>query len=79
MKKYNNGILEKVICNKCGKELKVDNQIIGEGVFSVDYKWGYFSEKDSENHKFDLCENCYDKIVSQFVYPIENKEYKELI
>ena len=33
----------------------------------------------SENHKFDLCENCYDKIVSQFVYPVENKEYKELI
>ena len=38
--------IKKIICNKCGKEIPAVDGEPREGVFSVDYQWGYFSEKD---------------------------------
>lgn len=61
----------KIICNKCGKEIPVVNGRAEEGVFSVDYAWGYFSEKDGEKHSFDLCESCYNKMLASFRLPAE--------
>ena len=58
-------VIDKIICNKCGKE------IVEADVLSVEKRWGYFSEKDNEVHSFDLCEKCYDELVSTFQIPIE--------
>lgn len=63
--------VNKIICNKCGKEIPVRNERVEEGVFSVDYTWGYFSEKDGEKHSFDLCEACYDELLRSFKVPVE--------
>ena len=53
----------KIICNKCG--------MAKEDTLSVQKRWGYFSEKDNEVHAFDLCEACYDELISNFRIPIE--------
>lgn len=66
--------IKKIICNKCGKEIPVKNGRAEEGVFCVDYTWGYFSEKDGERHSFDLCESCYDEIIRTFQIPVEIEE-----
>ncbi|RGO25556.1 hypothetical protein DXB23_06645 [Dorea sp. OM02-2LB] len=63
--------LKKMVCNCCGKELMVKGGIVREGVFSAEYSWGYFSEKDGETHSFDLCEECYDKWIGGFKIPVE--------
>lgn len=63
--------VKKIICNQCGKEMQVTNGRAEEGVFSADYAWGYFSEKDGEKHSFDLCEDCYDKLLASFKIPAE--------
>ncbi len=63
--------LKKMVCNCCGKELIVKGGIVREGVFSAEYSWGYFSEKDGETHSFDLCEECYDKWIGGFKIPVE--------
>lgn len=63
--------VNKIVCNKCGREIPVVNGRAEEGVFSVDYTWGYFSEKDGEKHSFDLCETCYDEILHSFTVPAE--------
>lgn len=63
--------IEKIICNQCGKEIPVVNGQAQEGVFSVDYTWGYFSEKDGERHSFELCEDCYDTMLKRFHIPAE--------
>lgn len=63
--------VEKIICNKCGKEIAVKNNIAEEEVLSVQKQWGYFSKKDNEVHKFDLCESCYDAFIQSFQIPIE--------
>ena len=73
---------EKVIeiyCNKCGKKIEVKNQIAIEDVLSVDKKWGYFSKKDGIMHSFDICESCYNEMIKDFRYPVDQKEYSELI
>lgn len=80
MRKYNTDrIMESIVCNKCGKEIKVVKGIAHEGVFHSAYQWDYFSEKDGEIHSFDLCEACYNEIVSGFVLKPEIAESTELI
>ncbi|MFQ9516439.1 MAG: hypothetical protein ACLRZ9_11540 [Eubacterium sp.] len=71
--------LEEIYCNNCGRKIKVQNGIVREGVLSIDYKWDYFSEKDGMKHSFDICEECYDKIIKNFVYPVSEMEYTELL
>ena len=79
MRKYTkNGQLESVVCNCCGKKLVVENGIVREGVMMVDHAWDYFSEKDWEIHHFDLCESCYDDLLSQFRIEADIEEQTEL-
>lgn len=74
MQKY-----EKIICNQCKKELKSERGHLKEGCFSVDYTFGYFSRKDGIRHRFDLCEDCYDRLLEQFAIPVEEDEQTELV
>lgn len=71
--------LEKVVCNKCGKELRVENGYLKEGCFHVDYVFGYFSSKDGVRHQLDLCEECYDRFVGSLLIPVDTQEEKELL
>lgn len=64
---------ETIFCNGCGKEIKIKDGVIREGLLSVEKRWGYFSDKDNEVHRFDLCEECYDRMVSQFVISVEKE------
>lgn len=82
MRESENGLetkLRKVVCNQCGRALKVEGGILKEGCFSADYLFGYFSKKDGVRNRFDLCEECYEKIVSQFIIPVEESEETELL
>jgi len=65
--------VDKIICNKCGKEIVVRNGVPEEDTFSAQKRWGYFSEKDNEVHEIDLCEECYDKWIATFAIPVEQK------
>lgn len=65
--------VDKIVCNKCGKEILVENGVAEADVLSVQKRWGYFSNKDNDVHEFDLCEECYDKWIATFAIPIERK------
>lgn len=71
MREYDNELqkLAKVVCNGCGREMEVENGILMEGAFHSDWMFGYFSKRDREKHDFDLCEDCYDKMVENFAVP----------
>lgn len=82
MRKYQLGqekILTQVLCNQCGRELKVEDGYLKEGCFTADTVFGYFSKKDGDYYHFDLCEECYDKLIAQFAVPVEINEETELI
>lgn len=82
MRRYENGQdgkLIQVFCNQCKKELKLENGYLKEGCFNADYLFGYFSRKDGSRHRFDLCEDCYDKILENFQIPAEETQENELL
>ncbi|MBE5927492.1 MAG: hypothetical protein E7270_11105 [Lachnospiraceae bacterium] len=69
----------KIFCNKCGKKFVMNKDIVQEGIFNMEYMWGYFSKKDGEIHSFDLCEKCYDDMISQFIIPVDIRDSNEMI
>ncbi len=71
--------LTKMQCNCCKKELQIENGIVKEGCFCVDYTWGYFSNKDGMCHQFDLCEACYDRFVKELAISVTETENNELL
>ena len=80
MRKYKeNGQLDAVCCNMCGKKMVVKEGILREGAARFDYVWDYFSEKDGEVHHFDLCEECYDRMTAEFCIPVDVEEQIELL
>lgn len=82
MQKYQDGKapeLTEIICNCCKKRIVVEGTVVKEGVCSVKVSWGYFSEKDGETHRFDLCESCYDRLVGSFQIPVEIEKETELL
>lgn len=79
MRKNENTKKMEVLCNCCKKKIIVENGIIMEGVLSVQADWGYFSKKDGEIHKFDICEQCYEEWISQFKIPIDVVSKNEML
>lgn len=66
-------------CNCCGKSFQVENGILLEDVLEATKEWGYFSQRDLEVHHFNLCEECYNKLISQFKIPVEIKKKLEVL
>ena len=58
--------LQKIICNKCGKEIIISKGVPQEDYLEVEKRWGYQSNKDNQVDCFDLCEDCYDDFVKGF-------------
>lgn len=58
-----------VKCNCCGKLIYKDSLGNISDYLSVSKRWGYGTTLDNEEHNFDLCEDCYKKIISTFVIP----------
>lgn len=71
--------LMQVVCNKCGRSLRVEDGRLKEGCFSATAAFGYFSRKDGSIHRFDLCEDCYDSLTAQFEVPVEEENSTELL
>ena len=68
-----------VCCNVCGKKINIEQGIMKEDVFEAAKEWGYFSKYDLEVHKFNICEECYDNLISTFKIPIEVVRKKEVL
>lgn len=82
MRKYEEGQdrrLIQVVCNSCGKKLRVENGYLKEECISVEKRFGYFSRKDGTEQHFDLCEDCYDRLTAQFKVPAKKREETELL
>ena len=71
--------LIKVLCNGCGRQMRVEDGYLKEGCFHAEPLFGYFSTSDGLRHRFDLCESCYRKWIKDFVIPVEEEEEQELL
>lgn len=79
MKVYDKNHLQKVICNCCGKELRLEKNIVKDGVVSLNIDWGYFSNKDGQVHSLEICEECYDKLAANLMHPVTVELKTEMI
>ena len=62
---------QQVYCNCCGRVINVNGKA-REDFLEVRKTWNYFSSKDLTGHAFNLCEGCYDQMISNFKIPVEN-------
>jgi len=68
-----------LLCNCCGRSIKEENGILLEDAFEATKEWGYFSNRDMEVHHFNLCEDCYMKLISEFKIPVEIRHKLEVL
>lgn len=68
-----------VVCNRCGKKITVDNDVMQEDVLHVEKVWGYFSSQDGMKQSWDLCEDCYYEFTRSFQLPFEEMEINEYL
>lgn len=67
----------KVYCNGCGREINTGGQE-REDYLRVNKSWGYFSHWDLTNQAFNLCQDCYERLIAQFKIPVEEYVVEEL-
>lgn len=68
-----------LICNRCGKELKIENGIVKEDYIRIRKSWGYFSKRDGITQEFTLCEECVERMTQEFAIPAVFSDTKELL
>lgn len=66
-----------IICNCCGKEIAVKNEVPQEDFLHIKKQWGYFSKKDGSLQEMYACEDCFENWTKQFRIPINNTETTE--
>jgi len=70
----------KIICNKCGQVFDLEEGYgletwQAEFMHQFKLRFGYASNHDTEDWKFDLCENCIEEIAKDFKIPPEITNY----
>lgn len=68
-----------LVCNRCGKMLKVERDIVKEDYIQIRKSWGYFSKRDGITQEFILCEECVESMTREFVVPAVFSNTKELL
>lgn len=68
MRKYKKVLkseLSDVICDICSRScLKSEDDMNSAEFAVIKAQWGYWSRKDGQNFNLDVCEDCFDKIIS---------------
>ena len=68
-----------IYCNKCGKVICPTEEIQKADYLKIEKSWGYFSNKDGIIQKVNICEECCDKLLTEFEIPPETEENTELL
>ena len=63
-------VVDDIKCNKCGSSMLDQDESFIRGC-AGDMYFGYGSKRDTENHKFHLCDQCADELFASFVHPTE--------
>ena len=68
-----------VKCNKCGSIICSGRKFNNKEYLSINKEWGFFSNKDCQIHSFNICEDCYDEMIKEFLIPIDISEKIEVL
>jgi len=62
--------IDTVTCNFCGDLIRVNSDDYSD-YLHIEKGWGYFSNKDNQCHSFDMCGDCYDKMIDNIKISVE--------
>ena len=55
----NESVIQDIFCNICGEKIHKNEHGYYDDFLSIEKKWGYHSQFDSETHYIDICQSCY--------------------
>ncbi len=70
---------KEVVCNQCGRKLRLEKGSLREDAFFGVKEWGYFSSRDLEVDRFVICEECYCKWIQGFKIPVSVTRKSEVL
>lgn len=79
MRQKTKNINDTIFCNMCGKDINKNKGIFTEDFLEGYKEWGYFSDKDLEVHRFNLCEGCYGDLIQSFKRPVQVSHKTEVL
>ncbi|MBE6023143.1 MAG: hypothetical protein E7231_07905 [Cellulosilyticum sp.] len=60
----------KQYCNSCGRVINVEGSS-QEDHLQIRKVWSYFSSNELVGQSFNMCQACYNKMISNFKIPVE--------
>ena len=67
-------IIDKVVCNCCGKINVINNEYNMTDISPIDISFGYGSRFDLTTWEMDICDDCIEKWIKSFKHPIIEHE-----
>ena len=52
-----------IICDACGKKIEKNRFNEFDDYYHIEKEWGYHSDKDGRHDSYDICSECYDKML----------------
>ena len=76
-------VVSEILCDCCGESCTITEPVVEHEYAELIATWGYFSDQDGQQFNIDLCENCFNdvlsfiknqrrKILGSFTYPHKN-------
>ncbi|MBS4960904.1 MAG: hypothetical protein KHZ62_08840 [Clostridiales bacterium] len=62
-------VVAEIKCNCCGNQIPKIHDEYFQDHLHVEKNWGYFSDHDGHRDVFDLCEDCYFRLLQSFIIP----------
>ena len=57
-------VVDEILCDCCGESCTISEPVIEHEYGELIATWGYFSDQDGTQFNIDLCENCFNDVLS---------------
>jgi hypothetical protein len=57
-------VVDEILCDVCGESCTITEPIVEHEYAELIATWGYFSDQDGKQFNIDLCENCFNDVLS---------------
>lgn len=57
-------VVDEILCDCCGESCRVTEPVVEYEYATIEATWGYFSDQDGSQFNIDLCENCFNDVLS---------------
>jgi len=71
-------IIVSIDCDRCGKNVKVENGVPIEDMLMLQKIWSPESHWPDEQHTIEICQDCYEEIINHFNIDMERVKVRSI-